>query len=185
MNQIGFLDGNSFALLGLLSGKKHYLRELAETSGLSPSMVHKILLRLVQRKLVLAENQKNRKLFAINYSSPLALVALSLLVINNLLETKAFKKITSLNPKGIYLFGTAASGKITVNSDIDLSVFFISKPDSFKLSNIKRELSNELKKEVQLVVLTPEKIESMEREQVELLNQIKIGSVVLWGEMFD
>lgn len=185
MSKIDFLDGNAFSILGLLSRRKHYLRELAETSGLSPSMVHKILFKLVQKKVVLVENQKNRKIFTINYSSPLALRALSLLVINDLLETKAFKKIVGLNPKGIYLFGTAASGKITADSDFDLAVFFESKPDAFKLSNIKRELSSELKKEVQLVVLTPEKIESMKREQVELLNQIKLGSVVLQGELFD
>ena len=50
-----------------------------------------------------------------------------------------------------------------------------------KLSGIKRELSNELKKEIQLIVLTRQKIESMERENAELLNQIKNKSVVLWG----
>lgn len=184
MPELGFLDANAFAILEKLAERRHYLRELAEASGLSPSMVHKVLSRLVKAKVVLVVPQKNRKLFSPDYSSPLARGALSLITVSKIGRALAFQKLAGLKPLGIFLFGTAASGKITADSDIDLAVFFGTKPDSFKLSGIKRELSNELKKEVQLVVLTPGKIESMKREQVELLNQIKIGSIVLGGEMF-
>lgn len=185
INKLGFLDGCAFALLDLLMKRKHYLRELAEESGFSPSMVHKIMSRLEKEKMVLAESSKNRKSFSLDYSSPLTTRVLSLLAIHKLVSAGAFRKLLQMKPKGIYLFGTAASGKITADSDIDLAVFFDERPDAFLLSNVKRGLSNEIKTDLQLVILTKEKIEGMKKGNVELLNQIKNQSVVLFGELFD
>lgn len=185
MGEVAFLDNAAFMFLALLAERKHYLRELAESTGFSPSFVHKVMLRLVKEGLVLVEKQKNRKVFLLNYNSPLATRALSIVFVRRMVRAKAFQELIKLKPFGVYLFGTAASGKITADSDIDLAVFFNFKPDYFKLSDVKRRLSSELKREVQLVVLTPKKIESMKSEQTELLSQIKIGCIVLWGELFD
>ncbi|MFH1586320.1 MAG: nucleotidyltransferase domain-containing protein, partial [Candidatus Diapherotrites archaeon] len=161
--------------------RRHYLRELADEENLAPSQVHKIMAKLASRKIVLAEMQKNRKFFSLNYSSPLTRRILSLMFINKITGSTAFKKFSKLKPKGIYLFGTAASGEITADSDIDMAVYFETKPNTLMLSEIKRELSNELKKEIQLIVLTGEKIDSMEKENTELLRQIKNKSMVLEG----
>jgi len=64
-------------------------------------------------------------------------------------------------------------------------VFFEKKPDSFKLSGIKSALGNEFLREIDLVVLTKEKIKSMKEEKSELLNRIADQSSVLWGEALD
>ncbi len=180
--RLDFLDANAFLLLEELLKKKYYLRELAEQSGLAPSTVHKTISKLFKKKMVVMEKQKNRKLFSLNYYSPLTTKAISMIFVNKIIECRAFGKLKKLQPIGIYLFGTAASGKITADSDIDLAVFFEKSQNSLKLSEIKRELSNELKKDVQLIVLTKQKIESMEKENIELLNQIKNKAIILWGE---
>ncbi len=182
MNPFCFLNADAFRLLELLLNRKYYLRELAEKAGLAPSSVHKAMKRLEARKIVLASRQKNRKLFSLKQSSPLTACILRIVFVNKLAEAKAFKKLVKLKPSGIYLFGTAASGKLSAGSDIDLAVLFEKKPDSLLISEIKRELSNELKREVQLIVLTKDRIESMEKEKTELLQEIRNKSIVLEGK---
>lgn len=185
MNHINFLSENAFTILEMLIKKKCYLRELAEETGLAPSSVHKTASQLVQKKIISTKNHKNRRLFELNYSSPITNKALSILILNQLLESKALKKLVKLKPIGIYLFGTAASGKITHNSDMDLCVFFETKPSAFRLSEIKRKISSEIKKEVQLIILTKQKIQEMKKQKNELLNQIKNNSITLHGEIFE
>ena len=185
MNEIDFLGENAFRIIELLLEKKQYLRELAERTGLAPSSVHKIISKLVLKKIAFFEKQKNRKVFSLNYDSALTTSAIKILFVNKIISAKAFKKLVALKPIGIYLFGTAASGKITSNSDIDLAINFSKKPDSLLVSNIKRELSNELRKEIQLIILTKDKIVSMKKENAELLSQIKNKSIVLMGEAIE
>lgn len=185
MAGIDFLNKDAFRLLEPLLDKKCYLRELAEKTGLAPSSVHKMIALLSAKKIVVAEKQKNRKFFGLNYSSPLTASIMKTIFVDKITSAEAFKKLVKLQPFGIYLFGTAASGKITGDSDIDLAAYFREKPDSILISQIKRELSNELKREVQLIVLTKNKLDSMKREKTELLQQIRNKSIVLEGEEFD
>ncbi|MFH1256773.1 MAG: nucleotidyltransferase domain-containing protein [Candidatus Diapherotrites archaeon] len=185
MDAIDFLDKDSFLLIEKLLERKHYLRELAEAAGLSPSHVHKIVSRLESAGIVAVERQKNRKVFALNNESPLTRRLLSLLCVHKITFSRAYKRLEKMKPKGIYLFGSAASGEIRSDSDIDFAVFFERKTDSLKLSEIKRDLSNELKKEIQLIVLTPQKISSMKKEKTELLQQIRDKGIVLDGEALE
>ncbi|MBU0662228.1 MAG: nucleotidyltransferase domain-containing protein [Candidatus Diapherotrites archaeon] len=185
MAGIDFLNKDAFRLLELLLDKKYYLRELAEKTGMAPSSVHNIIALLAARKIVIAESQKNRKFFRLNYGSPLTASIMKTIFVDKITSAKAFKKLVKLQPIGIYLFGTAASGKMSGGSDIDLAIYFEEKPGSLLISQIKRELSNELKMEVQLIVLTKTRVASMERGKTELLQQIKNKSIVLEGDGLD
>lgn len=185
MKATDFLDSNAFCILEALLGGPFYLRELAEKTGFAPSTVHKILMHFRQNRMVRVENAKNRKVFSLDPDSALASLAVSFWMADKILHSRAFAKLVQLKPSGIFLFGSAHSGKITLNSDIDLAVFFEKKPDSFKLSAIKSALGNELLREIDLIVLTKEKIKSMKEEKSELLNRIANQSTVLWGETID
>ena len=66
MVNIDFLNEGAFRLLELLLDKKYYLRELAEKTGLAPSTVHKIMAKLVLKKIDVVTKQKNRKIFSLN-----------------------------------------------------------------------------------------------------------------------
>jgi len=185
MNDIDFLNEDAFRLLELLLDRKYYLRELAEKTGLAPSSVHKIMAKLALKKIVKVEKRKNRKFFSLAYVSPLTNCILRTVFVDKITSAKAFKSLVRLQPLGIYLFGTAASGKMTGDSDIDLAIYFKKKPDSFLLTRFKRELSNQLKRDVQLIVLTKSKVDSMEKEKTELLHQIRDKSIVLEGGGLD
>jgi len=185
MSGIDFLNEDAFWLLELLLDKKYYLRGLAEKTGLAPSSIHKVMSKLALKKIVEVEKQKNRKFFTLNYDSPLTTSILRTIFVDKIVGSKAFKSLVKLKPFGIYLFGTAASGKMTGDSDIDLAVYFKKKPDSLLISRIKRELSNELKRDVQLIVLTKSRVDSMEQEKTGLLQQIRGKSIVLVGGELD
>ncbi len=185
MKLTDFLDANAFRVLEAIVNKPLHLRELAEETGLAPSTVYKILSNFRRNKTVLVENVKNRKIFRLNPDSTLTNLAVGFLMADKIVHSKSFAKLVQLKPKGVFLFGTAQSGKMTATSDIDLAVFFEKKPDSFKLSQIKSALSNELLREIDLIVLTKEKVKSMQEEEAELLNQIVNKSTVLWGEPID
>lgn len=185
MADINYLNRNAFLVIELLSHNSYYLRELAKKLDLVPSLVHKIISKLVSQKIVVVEKEKNRKYLRLNYGFPLTENILSLILVNNILNASAFKKIKKMKPIGMYLFGSAASGKIAEDSDIDLAFYFDFKPDSLKLSSLKRELSNELGRDIHLIIITNKKLEEMRKENIELLNQIKNKSIVLDGEMFE
>ncbi|MFH0954874.1 MAG: nucleotidyltransferase domain-containing protein [Candidatus Micrarchaeota archaeon] len=100
---------------------------------------------------------------------------------DKIIHSKAFAKLVQQKPKGVFLFGSAHTGGISATSDIDLAVFFEKKANAVELSKIKSQLSNELQREVDLIVLTKEKIANMKKQETELLNQIQNKSTLMWG----
>ncbi|MDO8648099.1 MAG: nucleotidyltransferase domain-containing protein [Candidatus Diapherotrites archaeon] len=167
-----------------LSGNRH-LRELAERLGMPASTAFKALQKLEDNRLVNSAMQKNRKVFSINYDSPLANNALRLILTQKIMGCKQFNALKGLKPEAIILFGSAASGKISPQSDIDIALFFKGKPDSFKISGIKLAMEKELGKEIQLLSFSAERLESLKKENNELYNQIHYKGIVLSGEMIE
>lgn len=182
MHSIDFLSPDAFRTIEALLERDCYLRELAELLGLPPSSVHNTVKKLLAEKILNEVRQKNKKVFGLNYNSPLTREALAMLFTKKILDSVAFKKLVAHKPIGVYLFGTAASGMLAADSDIDLAVYFGKKPGGIEISGIKRMLSNELKREVQLMVLTKDRIASMKNERSGLLSQIKTRSITLWGD---
>ena len=182
MNQFNFLSPETARVLEELVNKEYYLRELAEKLSFSPSSVHQITSDLLKEKILLEHKQKNRKLFRVNFDSVIAREFLRIIFSRRIISSSSFKKLLGLKPKSIYLFGSFAKGRISANSDVDLAIFLEKKIDSLKLISIKRQLSKELKRDVQLIVLTPERINEMQTKKIELLNQIRNKSIVLYGD---
>lgn len=185
MKRIDFLDSNGFWILEQLVERPFYLRELAEKTGLAPSSVHKVVSKLAGQKMVLVKKQKNRTLLSLNSDSALACRSISLIWINKIVNARSFSKLAGLRPKSVVLFGSAATGKLDNQSDVDLAVWFSGSTNALKLSGIKRELSNELNREVQLIVLSDAKVNALKKEGSELLNQIKNQGLVLWGSFIE
>lgn len=53
----------------------------------------------------------------------------------------------------VFLFGSAASGKMTSDSDIDVGILFENEPDIYEINELKSELNEILKREIDLAVL--------------------------------
>lgn len=52
-----------------------------------------------------------------------------------------------------FVFGSAASGRLTKESDVDIAVLFSSMPEFSEVLNITNEISGIIKKEVDVVIL--------------------------------
>ena len=52
-----------------------------------------------------------------------------------------------------FVFGSAASGRLTKESDVDIAILFSSTPEFSEILNIKDEISGIINKEVDIVVL--------------------------------
>jgi len=53
----------------------------------------------------------------------------------------------------VFVFGSAASGKMTEESDVDIGVLFDAPSDFFKISSLKSELNTILKREIDIADL--------------------------------
>ncbi|MEN6376036.1 MAG: nucleotidyltransferase domain-containing protein [Smithella sp.] len=53
----------------------------------------------------------------------------------------------------VFLFGSAVSGKMTEESDIDIGILFENEPDIFEINELKSELNGILKREIDIAVL--------------------------------
>lgn len=179
------IDKNAFIVLEALAEGRTHLRGLAKKVGLAPSSIHKALSRLLREKMVKAERQNNTKKFFLNYESVLTRSCLSLIFISRITGCRAFRKLVGLKPSGIALLGTAASGRLAQDSDIDIAVVFQTRQRHEQMAEIRRAWGSELGREVQMVVLTPQKLDSMRREKSEFLNQIHAKSIILWGDAIE
>ena len=53
----------------------------------------------------------------------------------------------------VFLFGSAAAGRLTPESDVDVAVLFVEKPDPHRLNSLREDLGAALKRDADLVVL--------------------------------
>jgi uncharacterized protein len=53
----------------------------------------------------------------------------------------------------VLLFGSAASGKMTQDSDIDIGILFEHNPDIYQVNELKSELNSIFKREIDIAVL--------------------------------
>ena len=113
MKRVDFLDERAFGVLDALTQNRHYLRELADKTGLAPSTVFDTLSKFKKHGMVKIETAKNKKIFSPDYGSPLTTGAVSLLFLSKILDARGFSGLIRLRPTGVYLFGTAHSGKMT------------------------------------------------------------------------
>lgn len=178
--QVDFLGRDCLKVLRIVALNAPYLREIAESTNLAPSSAHKILTRLKLNRIVLEKKKKNRSYFSLNPDSVIGREAVRLMFVSAVLGSKAFRKLISLGPKRVYLFGSASKGTITPKSDIDLAAFFEKKPNTHKVSEIKRLFSEEFLKDTDLFILSDKKSSSSNNEKTETLKAIE-NSVLLYG----
>lgn len=79
------------------------------------------------------------------------------------------------------VYGSFASGKNKEDSDIDIWVKVSKHPGEKEVAEVERELSDELRKRVHILVLTPERLERLKRDDFIFYCELK-HSVVIWGE---
>jgi predicted nucleotidyltransferase len=87
--------------------------------------------------------------------------------------------------KGLGLYGSWARGTNRQESDLDVWIRADSLPPESMLARLQQELSQQADSEVNLLVLTPEKLERLKREDKPFYNSLVLNSVMLKGESLE
>ncbi|MDD2756818.1 MAG: nucleotidyltransferase domain-containing protein [Methanothrix sp.] len=87
--------------------------------------------------------------------------------------------------KGLGLYGSWARGTNHQESDLDVWIKADSLPAESMLARMQKDLSLQTRAEVNLLVLTPEKLERLKREDKPFYNSLIIGQVTLKGESLE
>lgn len=84
--------------------------------------------------------------------------------------------------RGIGLYGSWAGGTNDLESDLDVWIKVDSLPEQSILARLQRDLSVQTGSEVNLLTLTPEKLDHIRREDPPFHNSLVLNSVTLRGE---
>ena len=87
--------------------------------------------------------------------------------------------------KGLGLYGSWAMGTNHQESDLDVWIRADSLPPESDLARLQKNLSQQADNEVNLLVLTPEKLERLKREDKPFYNSLFMNSVTLIGESLE
>jgi predicted nucleotidyltransferase len=110
--------------------------------------------------------------------------------------TRAIKLLLNLNKidiksldtdwaVGIGIFGSWAQGTNTYESDLDIWVKVDTYPTEYQMARLQRDISAMAGVEVNMLVLTPEKIKSIKISDQPFYNSLLRTSVVLKGGSFE
>lgn len=80
------------------------------------------------------------------------------------------------------VYGSFARGENGPESDLDIWVL-VEKNDPLRIMEFKEELETVTEREIDLLVLTREKLARLKEENPYLYWGIKLSSLVLWGEL--
>ena len=150
--------------------------EVSRATGITKGLVSRYLRRLVECGLL----QKNGRRY-----SPLdgAHSRAIRLLLN--LERIDLSALSLGSAKGLGLYGSWARGTNHQDSDLDVWIRADSLPPESELARLQRDLSLQAGVEVNLLVLTPEKLQRLKREDPPFYNSLVTNSVTLKGESIE
>ena len=153
--------------LGDYPKRKFFGKEIAEKLNISLGGTHNALKYLVKEKIIDAEQRGNMKFYQIDDENALVKQLKTALIIEKLLPLVNNIK---QNCKEIVLFGSAARGEQTANSDIDLFIL-THNPEDIKKSILKCRS----KIAISPVIKTPNQWSELEIKEAEFYNEVKQG----------
>jgi len=167
----------------LLIGESASVRDLAKMAGCSPAKIVQLMKAYSKNGLVAFEKDKNRKLIALNRSSPLTRELITLVYISKILDSKTFSLLEKFcDSVGVY--GSVAEGTVDKKSDIDLWAVSGKKIGIVEAGKLRQQLTKELGKEVSLRFFTREGIKKLKENDRIFYNELECKSRVLHGSGF-
>ena len=173
MNISELFTKNNIRILKLIAKERLHVRDIAEKLDISPATVHNFAKKLKEEGLLKEEKDKNRIILRLNNNHPLIKQARTILNYQDFIKTKTYKKLKKIGEMGIY--GSYAEGTDDAQSDLDL--WMKTDKKELELRPLIRELEEELRTKVSLLVLTKEKIKSIEKNDSEFFMRLKLTSV--------
>jgi predicted DNA-binding protein YlxM (UPF0122 family) len=118
MELISILTKNNIKIIKLLIKEKLHIREIADYLNISPSSVHKLIKYLKKENALKEIKEKNRLVIELNNENQFLIQIKKIINFNDLMSSKAYKKLKSYGKIGIY--GSFANGTNDFESDIDM-----------------------------------------------------------------
>ena len=167
-------------IVTLIAEGEFPLREVAEKLACSPGKVHQAAQLFKAAGLVSTERVKNRLIIKPERNSPLYKKIKSLTNIHRFMGTKSYKSLKSVGLIGIY--GSYSQGTDDKESDIDLVI--LTEKKELHVRELIRDLEEELDKRINPLILSPQKIKKMEKDDKEFHTRLKLTTLELNGDMF-
>jgi len=184
MNNLSkLLSPFNLRILELLIDESESVRDLAKKAKCSPAKVTQFATLFAKNRLVVVQNEKNRKIISLNKTNPLTREFIRLVYINKILDSKTFLSLKKAS-SSIGLYGSAADGTLDKKSDIDLWVISDKRKKIVETGKLKQQFTNELGREVSLKFFTPEDIHRLKEKDKIFYNELEYKSKILHGEGF-
>jgi predicted nucleotidyltransferase len=147
--------------------------EVSRATGVTKGLVSRYLRLLVVHGLLQKEGRE--------YSPYDGVLSRAVKLLLNL-ERIDLSTLSLGSARGLGLYGSWARGTNHQESDLDVWIRADSLPPECMLARLQKDLSQQADSEVNLLVLTPEKLERLKKEDKPFYNSLVMSSVTLKGE---
>lgn len=147
--------------------------EVSRATGVTKGLVSRYLRLLVMHGLLQKEGRE--------YSPNDGALSRAIKLLLNL-ERIDLSILSLGSARGIGLYGSWARGTNHQESDLDVWIKADGLPPENTLARLQKDLSQQADSEVNLLVLTPEKLERLKKEDKPFYNSLVLNSVTLKGE---
>jgi len=154
--------------------KQLKVRESAKLLKSSPAYVSQCLKILSEKGII-----KNG---IVDVSHPYTRGLKILFNIKKLVDKKIIKKLKKLEALGAGVYGSWATGTNYEDSDLDIWIKVNKHPGEIKVATVSNEIRKILRKNVQILILTPERIERLKNSDQIFYYSLVFGSIKLYGE---
>ena len=150
------------------------VRELSKNFAVSVGSVSLFLSLLKKNRILVRKGD----VFHVDTKNPLTRVLKIILNVFKI-ESGVLKKIPGL--LGIGVYGSWANGTNKEDSDIDIWLKVKERIGEEVVAGISRQLNKKMNRKVQLLILNPEKIEFLKKEDPIFYYSLVFGSIVMYG----
>jgi len=157
--------------------KKMKVRELAKLLKISPAHVSRTLKILAESDII-----KNNEA---DLSNPYVRGLKIFFNIKKLIDKNVIRRLKKLEAVGSGIYGSWATGTNYEDSDLDIWIKVDEHPGEIKVATVSNEIRKTLGRNVQILVLTPERIERLKKEDPIFYYSLVFGSIMLYGEAIE
>lgn len=153
------------------------VRGLARKLNMSPAHVSKTLKILRDEGMV-----KNNR---VDLNSPMVRALKIFLNVKKLVEKGVIEKIKSLKIISAGVYGSWANGTNYEDSDLDIWIKVEKHPGEIKVASVVGEIRKSVGRNVQMLVLTPDNVERLKKEDPIFYYSLAFGSIMICGETIE
>ena len=157
--------------------KKAGVRDVARVLQVSPAHVSRTF-KDFRDDNILSGNMAN-------LANPLVRSLKVFLNVKLVQEKDIVKKLTTMKISAAGIYGSWANGTNDEDSDLDIWITVKKHPGEMQVASISGELRKALERRVQILVLTPERIQRLKDSDPAFYYSLVHGSINLWGEAIE